>query len=62
MFLLKGPPTDLLELTCSEFQYWGTRDVQGGTEVFGIGVRAGRVAFSQREVLAEATSVIEPAA
>ena len=59
MFLLKSPSTDLVVPTCSELQHWGssltgTRDIQEGTEVSGIRVRIGGVAFSMTEVLAEA--------
>ena len=49
---------DLLRLTPSESQHLGsspkgTRDIQGGTEVSDVTVRAGGAAFSQTEVLAE---------
>ena len=60
MFLLKGPCMNLLRLTPSEIQCWGsrskdTRDIWGGTELTGISMRAGGAAFSQTEVLAEAS-------
>ena len=57
--LLKGPYTNLLRLTDSEFQCWGsslkgTRDIEGGTGISGIRPRIGQLVFFQREVLAEA--------
>ena len=50
---------DLLGLSLSELQCWGgslkdTRDIEAVTELSGIKVRAGGVAFFQTEVLAEA--------
>ena len=57
--LWKCPCMDLLGLTSSRLQHWNSsskdiRDIQGGSEVSGIRERAGGVAFSQTEVLAEA--------
>ena len=59
MFLLKGLYMDLLRLTSSELQCYGsnskgTRDIGEGTELPGFGVRAGRVAIPQTEVLEQA--------
>ena len=56
---LKGLHTDLLSLTCSKLQHWGsslkgTRDTWGGIGQSGIRARAAGAAFSKTEVLAEA--------
>ena len=56
MFLLKAPHTDILGITGSELQDWGsslknTRDIHGGT---GFRMKARGAAFSQVEVLKEA--------
>ena len=56
--LLKGPCIDLLGLTCSELQHWGsslkgTRDIWGGTELSDIRASAGWATFFQTEVLTE---------
>ena len=58
-FLLKGLHTDLLGLTPSEFQCWGsslkgTRGIWRETELSGIKARAGGAAFFQTEVQPEA--------
>ena len=58
-FLLKGPNRDLVGFTLSKLQCVDSRlkvirDIQGGTELSGIRVRAGGTTFSQTEVLAEA--------
>ena len=50
---------DLLRLTVSDVHsqvscLQGIRDTWGGTELFGIRVRAGGAAFSHTDVLAEA--------
>ena len=57
MFLLKAPHTDILGITGSELQDWGsslknTRDIHGGTELSGIKVKAGRASLSKTEGLA----------
>ena len=51
---------DLLRLTCSELQHWGSSlkgswNIQEGTEVSGTRASAGGTAFYQAEVLVEAT-------
>ena len=46
---------DLLGLTSSELQRWGSRDILGGPELPGIEARALGAAFSCIEELAEAT-------
>ena len=48
---------DLLRLTDSEFQHWGssskaTRDIKGVTELSGFKTRVREAAFSQKEGLA----------
>ena len=58
-FLLKDLCMDLLALTPSELQHWGssskgTRNVRVGTELSGIKEKAGGTAFSQTKVLTEA--------
>lgn len=55
-FPLKDHSTNLLKLTPSEFQYWGSSwkgTYMGGTELSGVRTRARVAAFSQTEVLAE---------
>ena len=54
---LKGQYGDLLRFTLSELQHRGSsksvRDIRGGNESSGIRARAGGIAFSQTELLAE---------
>lgn len=55
-FLLKGPSSDLLGFTPSEFQCCGSsskgaREIWGVTGLSGIRARVGGVAFSQTEML-----------
>ena len=59
LFILKDLCRDLLRLTFSEFEHWGsslkgTREIGGRAELSGIKERAGGTAFSQTEVLIEA--------
>ena len=63
---------DLLGLTGSKIQHWGSsckgiKGIWGGTDLSGIRTKAGKAAFSETKVMAEAIvsglspSVTEPA-